>query len=125
MMTANELQIVWRAMRDVSLQRRSAPDQGIREGLMMYDIRAEHYSTQDRLLLITAGDALVGWAHDIATHEANGHRWDRSPDDDAVLMAAQLGWLLTATTTTLEQAMAWYTRATDNARRRAADQSQR
>lgn len=112
-------------MGDVSLQRQSTPEQGIREGMMMYDIRAEHYSAQDRLLLIAAGDALIAWAHDIATHEANGPRWDRSPDDDAVLMAAQLGWLLTATTTTLEQAMAWYTRATDNARRRAADQSQR
>lgn len=111
-------------MREVSLQRR-ATIQDTREGLMMFDIRAEHYSTQDRLLLIAAGDALVSWAHDIATHEANGQRWDRSPDDDAVLMAAQLGWLLTATTTTLEQAMAWYTRATDNARRRAAGQSER
>ena len=110
-------------MRDVSLHRQSAPRQRNRERLMMYDIRAEHYSAQDRLLLIAAGDALVAWAVDIAAHEADGQRWDRSPDDDAVLMAAQLGWLLTATTTTLEQAMAWYTRATENARRRAADES--
>lgn len=89
---------------------------------MMYDIRAEHYSPQDRLLLIAAGDALIAWAQDMAAHEADGQRWDRSPDDDAVLMAAQLGWLLTATTTTLERAMAWYTTATDNARRRAREQ---
>lgn len=91
----------------------------------MYDIRAEHYSEDDRLLLIAAGDALIAWARDVATHEADGQRWDRSPDDDAVLMAAQLGWLLAATTTTLERATAWYTLATDNARRRAADQSRR
>lgn len=87
---------------------------------MGLDIRSEHYSPQDRLLLIAAGDALVAWAYDIATHEADGQRWDRTPDDDAVLMASQLGWLLTATSATLEQAMTWYTQATENARRRAA-----
>jgi hypothetical protein len=104
-------------------QTTSGPDD--RGGMMALDIRSEHYSMQDRLLLIAAGDALVSWAHDIATHEADGQRWDRTPDDDAVLMAAQLGWLLTATTTTLEQALAWYQRATDNARRRAADEFRR
>lgn len=92
---------------------------------MGLDVRAEHYSTQDRLLLIAAGDALVSWALDIVRHEADGRRWDRTPDDDAVLMAAQLGWLLTATSTTLQQALGWYSRATDNARRRAADESGR
>lgn len=92
---------------------------------MGLDIRAEHYSTQDRLLLIAAGDALVAWARDIATHEGDGHRWDRSPSDDAVLMAAELGWLLSATTTVLQQALQWYRRATDNARDRAADDLQR
>ncbi|HSK92171.1 MAG TPA: hypothetical protein VK875_12750 [Euzebyales bacterium] len=93
--------------------------------MMPPDIRSEHYSSQDRLLLIAAGDALVAWARDVATHEADGDRWDRSPNDDAVLMAAQLGWLLTATTTTLEQAMTWYTTAIANARRRAAGESSR
>lgn len=92
---------------------------------MGLDIRAEHYSTQDRLLLIAAGDALVSWARDIATHEGDGDHWDRTPDDDAVLMAAQLGWLLTATTTMLQQALGWYGRATDNARRRAAAEDRR
>lgn len=91
----------------------------------MYDIRADHYSDDDRQMLAAAGDALVAWAHDIATHEADGQRWDNSPQDDAVLMAARLGWLLAATTTTLERATAWYTDATDNARRRAADQARR
>lgn len=89
------------------------------------DIRAHHYSAQDRLLLIAAGDALVAWARDIAVHEGDGSRWDRGPDDDPVLMAAELGWLLTATTTALEQALTWYRNATDNARRRAADESHR
>lgn len=92
---------------------------------MGLDIRGEHYSTQDRLLLIAAGDALIAWARDIAMHEGDGHRWDRSPNDDAVLMAAELGWLLSATTTTLQQALQWYRRATDNARDRAADELQR
>lgn len=87
------------------------------------DIRAHHYATQDRLLLIAAGDALVAWAHDIAVHEGDGQRWDHDPDDDPVLMAAELGWLLTATTTALQQALGWYRSATDNARRRAADES--
>lgn len=89
------------------------------------DVRAHHYSAQDRLLLIAAGDALVAWARDVAVHEGDGHRWDRDPDDDAVLMAAELGWLLTATTTALQQALALYRSATDNARRRAADESHR
>ncbi|MBW3605319.1 MAG: hypothetical protein KY460_10490 [Actinobacteria bacterium] len=93
--------------------------------MMGLDIRGEHYSTQDRLLLIAAGDALIAWARDIAMHEGDGHRWDRSPNDDAVLMAAELGWLLSATTTTLQQALQWYRRATDNARDRAADELQR
>lgn len=93
--------------------------------MMALDIRGEHYSTQDRLLLIAAGDALVAWARDIALHEANGHKWDRSPHDDAVLMAAELGWLLSATTTRLQQALDWYRSATDNARDRAADELQR
>ncbi len=93
--------------------------------MMGLDIRAEHYSTQDRLLLIAAGDALASWAYDLSMHEADGQLWDRSPDDDAVLMAAELGWLLTATTTVLEQALGWYRRATDNARRRAADELHR
>jgi hypothetical protein len=96
-----------------------------RGGMMALDIRSEHYSTQDRLLLIAAGDALVSWAYDIVTHEADGRRWARTPNDDAVLMSAQLGWLLSATTTTLEQASTWYTRATDNARRRAAQDFRR
>lgn len=96
-----------------------------RGGMMALDIRSKHYSTQDRLLLIAAGDALVSWAYDIVTHEADGRRWARTPSDDAVLMAAQLGWLLSATTTSLEQALAWYTRATENARRRAVDESRR
>lgn len=74
-------------------------------------------------MLIAAGDALVAWAYDIATHEADGHRWDRTPHDDAMLMAAQLGWLLSATSTTLDQALAWYMRATENARRRPATMS--
>lgn len=101
---------------------RSTQESTDRGAMMPLDIGPEHYSSQDRLLLIAAGDALCSWAFDIATHEADGHRWDRSPDDDAVLMAAQLGWLVAATTTMLEQATAWYSRATDNARRRAADQ---
>lgn len=87
------------------------------------DVRAHHYSAQDRWLLIAAGDALVAWARDIAVHESDGQRWDRDPDDDPVLMAAELGWLLTATHTALHQAIGWYRSATDNARRRAADES--
>lgn len=89
------------------------------------DVRAHHYSTQDRLLLIAAGDALVAWARDVAVHEGDGTRWDREPDDDPVLMAAELGWLLSATTTALQQALGWYRNATDNARLRAADESDR
>lgn len=112
-------------MRESLRRRQTAPEPSDHGGMMALDIRAEHYSMQDRLLLITAGDALVSWAYDIATHEADGHRWDRTPHDDAVLMAAQLGWLLSATTTTLEQALAWYRRATDNARRRAAVERRR
>jgi hypothetical protein len=93
--------------------------------MMGLDIRAEHYSTQDRLLLIAAGVALVAWARDVAVHQADGERWDRSPHDDAVLMAAELGWLLSATTSTLQQALEWYRNATDNARHRAADELER
>jgi hypothetical protein len=89
------------------------------------DVRAHHYSTQDRLTMIAAGDALVAWARDIAVHEGDGSRWNRDPDDDPVLMAAELGSLLTATTAALQQALAWYRSATDNARRRAADESDR
>lgn len=89
---------------------------------MPLDVRTQHYVMHDRLLLITAGDALIAWAHDLVQHESDGPRWDRTPDDDAVLMAAQLGWMLSATTSTVRQALAWYTTATDNARHRAMQQ---
>lgn len=112
-------------MRERLRCRQSTPKPATAGGMMALDIRSEHYSTQDRLLLIAAGDALVSWAYDIVTHEADGRRWARTPNDDAVLMSAQLGWLLSATTTTLEQASTWYTRATDNARRRAAQDFRR
>jgi hypothetical protein len=48
----------------------------------MVDIRAEPYTMQDRLLLVAAGDALIGWAVDLAGHEADGTRWNRHPNDD-------------------------------------------
>ena len=108
-------------------RRRGIPEEDPASGLFDaprgLDIRAHHYATPDRLLLIAAGDALVAWAHDIVEHEGAGQRWNRDPDDDPVLMAAELGWLLTATTTALQQALAWHRSATDNARRRAADES--
>lgn len=91
---------------------------------MALDIRADHYSTSDRLLLIAAGDALVAWARDVAIHEGDGVRWDRTPDDDASLMAAELGALLAATAGMLQQALRWHRQASDNARRRAADEVQ-
>jgi hypothetical protein len=40
-------------------------------------------------------------------------------NDDPVLTAAQLGWLIATTTTTLRQTVAWYTDATLAARDRA------
>jgi hypothetical protein len=86
---------------------------------MAPEIRAEHYTTDDRLLLIAAGDALIAWAVDLARHEANGTRWNRHVNDDPVLTAAQLGWLIATTTTTLRQTVAWYTDATLAARDRA------
>lgn len=89
---------------------------------MALDVRAEHFSTTDRLLLIAAGDALVAWARDVADHEGDGFRWDRTPDDDAALMAAELGALLRATAAMLQQALGWHRQASDNARRRAADE---
>jgi hypothetical protein len=106
----------------MSHRRQSTQEPPDRGSMMDPEIRGEHYSREDRLLLIAAGDALCSWAYDIATHEADGYRWDRAPDEDAVLMAAQLGWLLTAANTVLEQATVWYSQATDNARMRAADQ---
>lgn len=112
-------------MRRRGIQGEEDPASGNLEGLRGVDVRAHHYSAQDRLLLIAAGDALIAWARDIAEHEGDGNRWDRTPDDDAVLMAAELGWLLTATTTALQQALDWYRTAIDNARRRAADESPR
>jgi hypothetical protein len=86
---------------------------------MAADIRAEHYTAEDRVLLIAAGDALIAWAADLARHEADGTRWNRHNDDDPVLTAAQLGSLIATTTTTLRQAVAWYTAATLAARQRA------
>ena len=74
---------------------------------------------QDRLLLVAAGDALIGWAVDLAGHEADGTRWNRHPNDDPVLTAAQLGWLISTTTTTWRRSLAWYTTATHAARDRA------
>jgi hypothetical protein len=84
---------------------------------MVPDIRAEHYTADERRRLIAAGDALIAWAVDLARHEADGTRWNRHADDDPVLTAGQLGWLIAATTTTLRQAVAWYTDATLAARR--------
>jgi hypothetical protein len=92
---------------------------------MAADIRAEHYTTEDRLLLIAAGDALIAWAVDLAAHEGDGTRWNRHADDDPVLTAAQLGWLIATTTTTLRQTVAWYTEATLAARDRAIRDSGR
>jgi hypothetical protein len=86
---------------------------------MATDVRAEHYTAEDRVLLTAAGDALIAWAADLAGHEADGTRWNRHVDDDPVLTAAQLGSLIATTTTTLRQAVAWYTDATLAARERA------
>lgn len=86
---------------------------------MAPEVRAEHYTTDGRLLLIAAGDALIAWAVDLARHEADGTRWNRHIDDDPVLTAGQLGWLIATTTTTLRQTVAWYTAATLAARDRA------
>lgn len=83
---------------------------------MAVEIRAEHYAVEDRLLLIAAGDELVAWAVDFAEHEAPDGavppRWYRTADDDPVLTAAQLGWLVATTTATLRQVITWYTDAT-------------
>jgi hypothetical protein len=86
---------------------------------MATDIRAEHYTAEDRVLLIAAGDALIAWAVDLANHEDDETRWNRHTDDDPVLTAAQLGSLIATATTTLRQATAWYTDATLAARDRA------
>ena len=83
---------------------------------MAVEIRAEHYAVEDRLLLIAAGDELVAWAVDLARHEAatgdGPVQWYRTADDDPVLTAGQLGWLVASTTATLRQIVAWYTDVT-------------
>lgn len=90
------------------------------------DIRAHHYTTDDRRLLLAAGDALIAWAVDLATHDAgDAARWDRTLDDDPVLTAGQLGSLIATTTTTLHQVITWYTHATLAARSRAAYEHRR
>jgi len=87
------------------------------------EVRAEHYSAEDRRLLVAAGDVLVAWAADLARHEAADDgpvRWYRTADDDPVLTAGQLGWLVANTTATLRQVIDWYTAATLAAYGRAA-----
>jgi hypothetical protein len=108
-------------------RRRGIPEEDPASGLFDaprgLDIRAHHYATPDRLLLIAAGDAVVAWAHYIVAHVGAGQGCNRFPDADPVLMGAVLGWVLTATTTALLLALAWPRCETYTARRRAADES--